>query len=68
MIAMRIGRQRLDTSTQGEYTKSKSAFENVKEFQWFEEIIANPATLANSSQKVMVIKYQRGATLFNCRC
>jgi hypothetical protein len=26
------GRKRLDTSTQGEYTKSKAAFENVKDF------------------------------------
>ena len=42
---------------------------NVKKaltIQWFRLANANPATLANSSQKVMVIKYQRGATLFNC--
>jgi len=33
MIAMRRGDQRgLDTSTQGEYTKSKPAFEKGKDF------------------------------------
>jgi hypothetical protein len=34
----RRGCKRLDTSTQGEYTKSKAAYENLK------ETIANPAT------------------------
>src|SRR5215469_8696860 len=29
---MRGGRKRLDTSTQGEYTKSKAAYENLKDF------------------------------------
>src|SRR6516165_5739981 len=29
---MHRGRKRLDTSTQGEYTKSKPAFENLKDF------------------------------------
>jgi len=29
---MRRGFKRLDTSTQGEYTKSKAAHENVKDF------------------------------------
>jgi hypothetical protein len=29
---MLSGCKRLDTSTQGEYTKSKPAFENVKDF------------------------------------
>jgi hypothetical protein len=29
---MRRGCKRLDTSTQGEYTKSKAAFENLKDF------------------------------------
>ena len=32
MIAMRIGDHRLYTSTQGEYTKSKPAFEKDKDF------------------------------------
>src|SRR6516165_12535257 len=31
-VAARRGCKRLDTSTQGEYTKSKPAFENVKNF------------------------------------
>ena len=29
---MRRGCKRLDTSTQGEYTKSKAAYENLKDF------------------------------------
>ena len=29
---MRRGFKRLDTSTQGEYTKSKAAYENLKDF------------------------------------
>jgi hypothetical protein len=32
MFAMLKNSQRLDTSTQGEYTKSKSALENLKDF------------------------------------
>jgi hypothetical protein len=31
-VAMRRGCKRLDTSTQGEYTKSKAAYENLKDF------------------------------------
>jgi hypothetical protein len=31
-VAVRRGPKRLDTSTQGEYTKSKPAFENLKDF------------------------------------
>jgi hypothetical protein len=31
-FAVRRGCKRLDTSTQGEYTKSKAAHENVKDF------------------------------------
>ena len=32
MVAMRRGCKRLDTSTQGEYTKLKAAYENLKDF------------------------------------
>jgi hypothetical protein len=31
-VAMRRGCKRLDTSTQGEYTKTKAAYENLKDF------------------------------------
>jgi hypothetical protein len=52
-VAVRKGCKRLDMSTQGEYTKSKAAFENVKDFNVSERqtqiLPLRPAFLAAGS-------------------